>query len=130
MLLVCSCATNEHSKIDSERLTRMQQNDARGWPLWAEETFTEIEESFYLNTYSTGVKGFYAAGCGSSETAARIDARKNLVLQCERTLSKNNVSALTKLTGSRIVDTFTSNDGIVHVLLFISLHDAQKSFLP
>ena len=112
MLFSGGCATSGPS-ISAAEQQKINQNIEDGLPPWAGCTFTSKTASFYMNGYKPKEAGFFASSYGESERSANFAARSELA----RFINPGEKSAF--LEGSRRVDSFTTDDGTVWVLMFV-----------
>lgn len=113
--MLCACASTAH--ISEQNKAQVAQNRLLGLPLWAECSFTSTDAPAYIPGYRAAEKGLFCAGSGNNSTQARLDTRAKLA---------SSINSET-LIGSRIVDSYTSDNGTVYILMFISEKDAKES---
>ena len=101
-----------------------------GLPMWVESRFTN-PSGYWAGFNDEG--GYYASGkakygdAQSSTAAAELDAKANLCdfVAAEFKAERKDTASV---SGIRRVDRLVSEDGTVHVLMFVSEKNAKKSF--
>ena len=121
-VIMLSCKTVD--SVNQETNEKIKYNKQAGLPIWADCSFTSDQVPVFLGNYSSP-KGFFSAGKGQSEQAARINANHNLLNYCNEIYGNDNSKGI--LYGSRIIDTVKTNDGTVYILMFISEKDAKRN---